>query len=262
MMKDRTTLAISLGSIKKGRASKPPLMILYGVAGVGKTSLAAEAPAPVFLRTKGEDYPTDVEPDELGEAEDFSDVIDAIGVLANEDLPFKTFVLDSLDGIERLVQAEACKRNSWHSIEDPGFGKGYVAAMTPWTEVLDGLNFLRVERGMNVVLLAHNKINRFDSPTSDPYSRYKLNLQDRADDFIRGAADLVGFLNYRVTLKQADAGFNKKVTHGEGGGNRVIYVEERPGFIAKNRFGMPPSFDYRKGEGWKSLAKHMPTVAA
>ena len=254
-------MAMTLASIKKGKAEKPPLMILYGVAGVGKTSLAAEAPAPIFLRTKGEDYPTDVEPDEFGEAADFWDVKEAIEVLkANADLPFKTFIIDSADGLEQLVQAEACRVNEWKSIEDPGYGKGYVAAMVHWNELLDGLNDLRA-LGMNVILLAHNKINRFDSPTSDPYSRYKLNLQDRADDFIRGAADLVGFINYRVTLKQADAGFNKKVTHGEGGGNRVIYVEERPGYIAKNRFGMPPSIDYKKGEGWNSLAKYMPTAA-
>lgn len=254
-------MAITLGSIKKGKADKPPLCVFYGVAGVGKTELAASAPAPIFMRTAGEDYSTGIEPEEFPEAATFSDVIEAIGVLANEEHSFQTFAIDSVDGLESLIFAETCRRNNWQTIEDPGFGKGYIAALAPWGEVLEGLKYLRAERRMNVILIGHTEIKRFDSPTSDPYSRYRVNLQQRAADVLDAAADIVGFVNFRVTLKNAEVGFNKKVTHGEGGGARVIYVEERPGFIAKNRFGMPPSLDYKKGEGWNALAKYMPEAA-
>ena len=254
-------MAITLASIRTGKAVKPPLVVFYGVAGVGKTSLAAEFPNAIFMRTAGEDYPTGIEIDEFPEAASLDDVIEAIGVLANEEHEHHTFVLDSVDGLEALVWAETCRRNGWQSIEDPGFGKGYVAALAVWKELLDGLQYLRSARAMTVILLGHTEINRFDSPTSDPYSRYRINLQKRSADMIEAAADLIGFVNYRVTLKKVDTGFNKSVTHGEGGGTRVIYTEERPGFIAKNRFGMPPEIAFKKGEGFKALAKYFPEAA-
>lgn len=254
-------MAMSLASIRKGKQDKPPFILAYAPAGAGKTELAASAPSPIFIRTPGEDYPAGVTPDEFPEAASFADVIEAIGVLANDAHDFQTFVVDAADGLERLVSAETCRRNGWATIEDPGFGKGYVAAAGVWGEVLEGLKFLRVERRMNVILLGHTEINRFDSPTSDPYSRYRINLQKRAADLLEAAADLIAFINFRVSLKKVEAGFNKTVTHGEGGGSRVIYTEERPGFIAKNRYGMPPSLDYKKGEGWKVLSKYFPIPA-
>jgi replication-associated recombination protein RarA len=39
-------MAISLSSLKSTKRNDPPSMLLYGVDGVGKTSLAAEFPKP------------------------------------------------------------------------------------------------------------------------------------------------------------------------------------------------------------------------
>lgn len=256
-------MSISLASIRKAKAATAPLALFYGVAGIGKTALAAEAPAPIFIRTAGEDFPADLagQVDEFPEATSFDDLTAAIGVLLAEDHDFRTFAIDAIDGVESLVWAETCRRNGWASIEDAGFGKGYVAAAGLWKDLLDGLRLLRTEKGMNVVLLGHTEINRFDSPTTDPYSRYRVNLHKRGADIVEAACDLIAFVNQRVTLKKVEAGFNKTVTHAEGGGSRIIYVEERPGFIAKNRYGMPPELPYKKGEGWNALAKYFPAAA-
>ena len=45
-------MAISLDDIKHGGDMKPPRILLYGVEGVGKTTFAACAPAPIFIRTE------------------------------------------------------------------------------------------------------------------------------------------------------------------------------------------------------------------
>lgn len=250
-------MAISLASIKKATAGPNPIALIYGVAGVGKTSLAAEAPAPIFLQI-GEDPPAGLEIDTFGQLQTYDEVLSAIGSLYAETHDFQTVVIDSVAPLETVVWAETCRRNNWQTIEDPGFGKGYVAAANVWQEVMDGLKALRSDKGMNVILLGHTDISRFDSPTTDPYSRYRINLHKRAADILEATADLIGFVNYRISLKKADVGFNKTATHAEGGGTRVIYVEERPGFIAKNRYGMPPEIAYKKNEGWSALSNYFP----
>jgi hypothetical protein len=66
-------------------------------------------------------------------------------------------------------------------------------------------------------------------------------------------ADVVGFMNWRVSIRDKDVGFGKKVARGVGGGQRVLYLEERPAFDAKNRYSMPPSIDLpTEPEAWQN----------
>jgi hypothetical protein len=64
-------------------------------------------------------------------------------------------------------------------------------------------------------------------------------------------ADIIGFLNYRVSINKADVGFNKKVTRAVGGGQRVLHLSERPAYLAKQRLGLPDSIDLPSvAEAW------------
>lgn len=248
-------MAKSLASLRKVRAENPPLLVAYGVHGIGKTSFAAEFPSPVFIQCE-QGTPGGAEFDSFGEIETFSDVLDGIGSLLTEPHGFKTMVVDSIDAMEPLVWAAACAENGWPNIEAAGFGKGYIAVDSQWLEFLNGCHALNVA-GMAVVLIAHSEVTRFDSPTSDPYSRYGIKLHKRGAALVQEKADVVAFFNYRVSLKEKDVGF-KKVSHGEGGGTRIIHLEERPGFLAKNRYKMPPTLDYVAGKGFDTLAKYFP----
>ena len=253
-------MARSLKDLRQVRAKHPPRLVLYGVHGIGKTTLAAEAPAPVFLQIE-EGTPGDLELTSFGELKTFDDVLESFYALYQEEHPFKTVVIDTLDALEPLVWRKVCEENGWRSIEDAGYGKGYVAAEDVWQRFLDGVNALRVDKGMNTIQLAHSQIERFDSPISEPYHRYALKLHKRAAALIQEDADIVCFANYLISLKQTDVGFNKKRAHGESGGQRMLYFEERPGFAAKNRYGMPPAAIYKKGSGWTEIAKYCPAAA-
>ena len=61
---------------------------------------------------------------------------------------------------------------------------------------------------------------------------------------------VLGFANHNIATKATDAGFNKKIIKATGSGERVLHLEERPGFVAKNRYGMPPSIAFPKVGGW------------
>ena len=245
-------MAISLSSLKSTTAWSPPRILAYGVAGVGKTPFATGADKPVVVPT--EDGLGKIQVPHFPLAKSFDAVMEALAALYSEPHDYKTVVVDSVDWLEPLVWQRACKDNGWRSIEDPGYGKGFIAALDLWRQYLDGLNALRDERGMTVIQLAHTDIKRFDSPEHEPYDRYVIKLHARASALLQEHSDVVLFANYRISTVKSDVGFNKKVTRALGSGERVLYTAERPAFLAKNRYGLPDMLPL----DWQAFAAAMP----
>lgn len=249
-------MAISLESLRKGGINKPPRAVIYGTEGIGKTTFAASAPNPVFLDV--EDGRQSVG-DSLGwKINSFDDAMEALGVLYTTDHEFKTVVIDSLDWLERLIWAKVCRDHNVKSIEEIGYGKGYVHAADYWLELIRGLDALRDEKNMLCIQLAHSIIQRFDPPDSEPYDRYQIKLHKIASAIVRENADILGFCNYQVSVVKTEVGFNNKVARGAGSGIRYLFLEERPAFQAKNRYGMPEKINLSPQNGWAELAKHLP----
>ena len=168
------------------------------------------------------------------------EVMQAIGALYSEDHKYQTVILDSVDHLENLIWAQTCKDNGWANIEAPGYGKGYVAALDQWRLFVEGMRALRDDKKMTVILIAHSQITRFDAPDNEPYDRYSPKLHKGASALLQELCDAVLFANYRIQTVKSDAGFGKKVTRAVGGGDRVLYTEERPAFLAKQRYNLPP----------------------
>lgn len=248
-------MAISLKSLIRSTAAMPPRILVYGTHGVGKTTLAAQAPNPVFIRTEDGMGALDVPAFPL--AKSLDEVMEAFNALYTEDHGFQTLVLDSVDWLEPLVWQATAKKNNWADIETPGYGRGYVAASDTWRTIIDGINALRDERGMAVILIGHCDIKRFDSPETEPYDRYQPKLHARASALMQEHVDCVFFANYRVSTVKADVGFNKKVTRAVGGGDRLLYTQERPAFLAKNRYSMPDVLPM----DFAAVAEHIPFFA-
>ena len=245
-------MTISLANIRSGSPSHPPLVMVYGTHGVGKTSWAASAPNPIFIQT--EDGLGLIDAPTFGLLKTYDQVMEAIGALFTEDNNFNTLVLDSADHLEPIVWAQACTDNNWSSIEAPGYGRGYVAALDLWRVLIDGLRALRDERKMTVILIAHSKIERFESPETEPYDRYSPKMHKGASALLQEAMDVVLFANYRVSTVKTDAGFGKKTTRAIGGGDRVLYTEERPAYLAKQRYNLPSSVPMT----WQDFAAGIP----
>ncbi|MCA0944532.1 ATP-binding protein [Salipiger pacificus] len=240
-------MSFNLSSIQSGatNANRPPILICYGVHGVGKTTLGAMFPNPILLRC--EDGLGGLAVDAFPKAETFDDVMTALQALATEDHGYQTLVVDSLDWLEPMVWEQTCRNNGWQSIEEPGFGKGYVATMDQWREYMDAVNYLRDAKGMTIFQIAHTDIRTFEDPNADSYSRYEIKLHKKASALVQEHADAILFANYRVSVKTSEGGFGAKKARAIGSGERLLYTEERPSFLAKNRYGMDPSLPMEFG---------------
>jgi hypothetical protein len=243
----------SLSSIVTGSTMSAPRVLLYGPAGVGKTTFGASAPAPIFIQT--EDGADVVGADRFPVAESYQDVENAIGTLAKEAHDYATVVVDSLDWLETLIWQRVCQVHKLTSIQDLGYGKGYVHAVDIWRSFLDGLNHLRKNKGMAVIMLAHSHIKRFEDPAGEAYDRYEIKLHRKASDVCMESADLIGFATYRVSTKEVDGGFRRKKSVAVGTGERVLRTAERPAFVAKSRYTIPDELPL----SWDALVNSITT---
>ncbi len=252
-------MAIKWDELKDTSDTDPPITTIYGGAKLGKTTLASEWPAPYYCRTgEGERQSAGVPMKSFGVSESYEDVVDQISFMLEAEHDRRTFVLDALDGLEVFINAEACARNGWADIEEPGFGKGYAAAHAIWLEFIKLILKLK-KAGYYVVLISHVKAKTVPGVTTDSYPRYMLNLRDDSGSAICDASDLIGFLHQRVSIAKEDLGFKKTAKRGQGGGEVNIAVQERPGFIAGNRYQIPKAvLEYKQGQGFAALNAYFP----
>jgi len=229
-------MAFDLKSIQRTKRLRAPKIVIAGPGKIGKTTFAASAPNAIGILT--EDGADAVDTAAFPLASTLTDVYQAIGTLLNEEHDYNTVFVDSIDWLEPLVHAHVCAQNKWANIEAPGYGKGYVAAADEWRTLLNGLEELRKVKNMAVILIAHDKIKRFESPLHEGYDQYVLKLHDRAAALVSEWADVIGWANYRVVTTQTDAGFGNKETKARTTGDRILHVEPHPAHMGGNRFGL------------------------
>ncbi len=212
-------------------------VVLYGPEGVGKSSLAAQFPNPLFIDTEDSTLHMDVK--RLKKPTTFTEMIQMVDWV-KQTKNCSTLIIDTADWAQTLAEKQVVTENNWKSIESPGYGEGYVKTREKWGNLLDKLSDV-VDVGINVVLTAHSEVKKFEDPTEmGAYDRYELKLAKRSNAHIAGVtkewADMVLFLNYDVIAVKRD-GMSEKFA--AQGGRRMMFTTHHPAYDAKNRFGLP-----------------------
>lgn len=236
-------------------------IVLYAPGGWGKTSIAALAPGAVILDLErrtghvaeklsahnfplrriaelgiaGADGETLIEP-----GQGFADVRHA---LHNFQIwqPGTTCVIDSGTLLEQWCWAwvvqniKGDKGQTVNELEGYGYGKGYGHGFEQYCKVLQDLDVLSA-RGVHSILICHDCVANFDDPAQvGEHKRYEPRLYRSGSGNtdtrlrVREWSDAVLFGTYDMKREK-----DGRVV---GQGTRVIYTQERPGFMAKSSLG-------------------------
>jgi hypothetical protein len=238
-----------LGSIIKGVRQEPPRIIVFGLRGVGKSSFAAKATAPIFVPTEDGIGVLDVA--RFPVATTYAEMMANLESLLTEEHEFKTVVLDSLDWAEKLIHQEIRKEHGDRVFIE--YGRGYTLSVSYVERLLSTLDKLRDKKGMTVIVTAHTIVKRFQSPDAEPYDRWELDLHQKAASICEEWSDAVVFATQKVFTTASDLGFGQKQVRGVGTGERILLTEERPSHVGKNRYSLP----YELPLDFKALAKEI-----
>lgn len=211
--------------------------IVAGGAGLGKTTLASKIPGAIILDV--EDGASLVEATRTPVPKNYAEVVEFLRDLYKnaEQYGLKTLVIDTIDKLETLAIQDMLESDPKHpkSIEQygGGYGKGYTAIaekMESFTKTLDSFR----NKGINVVLIAHDKIIHLDNPdTLTPYDTYSINVTKQTRPILIAWADSVLFMKRDVTVMNGDS--KAKAVRSE----RVILTDSTPAYPdTKNRFGL------------------------
>lgn len=224
--------AVSPFAPARGRQGGNWKLLIYGTPGCGKSTFATYAPKPYFLDLENglKWIDCDKSPFVL---RDMEQVKGALRYAIGEG--YKTVVIDTIDEIERMLSEQVCKAGNRSTLVDFGYGKGHDLLVEEWKEFVGVLNAVQA-RGVNVILIGHEQVKKFEDPTSENYDRYLLRLHQKSAAYLTAKMDAVLFARYETLVKEKEDGRGRRAV---GSGKRILHATERPCWMAKNRFGLP-----------------------
>ena len=226
-------------NIIRGVQAKDQKTVIYGPEGVGKTMLASQFPDPLFIDVEGSTDNIDVARMERRPTS-WTMLMNQIAFVKSNPTICKTLVIDTIDKAEQFCNEHICASHNKNGIESFGWGQGYTYVSEELGRMLNRLQEL-VDMGINVVLVAHSQIKKFEQPDEmGAYDRYELKLgkmtTSKTSPLVKEWCDLLLFCNYKTHVVAADDNGKKYKAQG---GSRVMYTEHHPAWDAKNRHGLP-----------------------
>jgi len=224
---------------------------IHGGPGVGKSSFAAAAPAPLFIDADRRTGNLDVARVVPTSWSDILDTMRELCTVTAAKSEFATIVFDTLDAMEYLLHAELCAKHGCENIEQiaGGYGKGFVAAKVEWLRFAAGIEALR-SVGFGVILIAHSDIRTFQNPDGENYDVWTMQLDKRAVSILRGRVDIIGFACHEDLARKKKGELKAKVvTTGE----RVLKFKHNPAYLTKQDMGVPDDIPL----SWAEFAKYV-----
>lgn len=214
-------------------------VIIYAESGMGKTTLAALSPTPVFFAIddgsrKIKDPRTGEELVHIPGIETYQDIRDAIGqdIYQNHE----TLVIDTGTDLQTWAEKHVLatyrlKGNEQaHNLRSYGWGEGYAHLVEVMRFVLQDLDKL-VAKGKHVVILCQSSAINKANPGGEDFIKDGPALYHDKRFSIREA--FISWADHVVKIDYPDVFVDKKKASGDT--TRQIYVKPETYFVAKSR---------------------------
>lgn len=236
----------------------PPRLIINGLEGTGKTSLAAAADSGILMARDETGYETLFNAGRVParpnvRIESWEQLLAQLEALILQPKhTFRWLALDALGGFEQLCFEHVCTNEyGGNNQKFLDYGKGAHASMREWLKLLQSLDRLREKQNMGILILSHVTVKRFDAPGAQSYDRFIAACHQKTWDLTHKWSDAALFFTFNVVLD--------KDGKASGVGQRVIYTERADAYDAKNRFGMPPIIPIKEdpAQAWETIQSAM-----
>jgi hypothetical protein len=235
------------------------IIMVYGVPGVGKSTLGIFAPSPVFLNLEnGLDR---IDCQRTPHLQTFDEFIAAIKWA--KDCEYKTIVIDTTSAIEEMLVKQMLDevnqgRKPPHLVQTINdtdafpWGTGGQLLKSKWCFVLE-LLFKLKSMGKNIICISHEAIQKTPNPQGDDYDRYTPNLHKKSVDHIISQMDGVFFIHHERIYRTKKGPMGQEIRYMSDTGNRLIQTHEKLTALAKNRFGLKPILPFNSKEDCKGF---------
>ena len=238
--------------------NRAAFVTILGDSGLGKTSLAATFPNPIFIRAEDglQAIPIESRPDAFPVLKSCDDLWQQLKTLITEDHNYKTLAIDSVTALERLfiqdiIDSDIKKPKSINQALG-GYGNGTLAVAALHGRVRKACGILN-EKGINIVFVAHADTETIELPDQDAYTRYNLRLGKKSVAPYVDDSDVVGFL--KLETFTTGEGERKKAI---SSGSRVLVTYATASNVSKNRYGIEEDIPF--DNGINPLASFIPSL--
>jgi hypothetical protein len=234
---------------------KAPRLTIYGKPGVGKSTLAAQFPNPLFLLTE-ETGLEDVTAFPV--AVTFKEIWNTVnGLLKEDELPYDTIVIDSVSKLDALVVKyildeegpgkngkaptlnSACGGYGGGTLRAQGIHRGFKSLMDQFQD-----------RGITVIYIAHLVSKTLKSPDAEDYDVSTIVMNsDKCREVYIDDVDGVFYCKLKSFISETESGRNLIKSTGD----RVIVTGSSESNVSKNRFSMPNEIDM----SFEEIAKYI-----
>lgn len=217
-------------------SARPPIVVLYGQPGIGKTTLAATLPDPIFLLTEN-----GIPEDENGQKLKINALpvrsrgeydIWVERLLKDGGKNFRSLVLDSADHLDMLFLS---RLRETMTDQEQSYGRLQLALRDQWREFLTFAKTMASKKVL-VFLIAHSLIERIETPTAAAYDRFNLKMEKKSREIITESADLIAFYDFNRVVSSSEKSDKIKKVNEFG---RKIYLSVSGQAVAKTRAALP-----------------------